>query len=93
MPYSLVYLVVLCNLVVSKFPKGKIDDALDVFACHGVGGMTGMLLGVFASKAVNSAVTDQGLIFGETTLFIHQLTAMIIVSIFAFSASYFILCC
>jgi Amt family ammonium transporter len=42
-----------------------------------------------ASKAVNSAVTDQGLIFGETTLFIHQLTAMIIVSIFAFSASYF----
>jgi Amt family ammonium transporter len=57
---------------------------------HGVGGMTGMLLtGVFASKAVNSAVTDQGLIFGETTLFIHQLTAMIIVSIFAFSASYF----
>jgi Amt family ammonium transporter len=52
--------------------------------------MTGMLLtGVFA-KAVNSAVTDQGLIFGETTLFIHQLTAMIIVSIFAFSASYFL---
>jgi Amt family ammonium transporter len=46
--------------------------------------MTGMLLtGVFASKAVNSAVTDQGLIFGETTLFIHQLTAMIIVSIFS----------
>jgi Amt family ammonium transporter len=42
-----------------------------------------------ASKAVNSAVTDQGLIFGETTLFIHQLT-MIIVSIFAFSASYFL---
>jgi Amt family ammonium transporter len=39
--------------------------------------------GVFASKAVNSAVTDQGLIFGETTLFIHQPTAMIIVSIFA----------
>jgi Amt family ammonium transporter len=35
-------------------------------------------------------VTDQGLIFGETTLFIHQLTAMIIVSIFAFSASYFL---
>jgi Amt family ammonium transporter len=84
---------IVSNLVVSKFPKGKIDDALDVFACHGVGGMTGMLLGVFASKAVNSAVTDQGLIFGETTLFIHQLTAMIIVSIFAFSASYFILCC
>jgi Amt family ammonium transporter len=45
---------VVSNIVVSKFPKGKIDDALDVFACHGVGGMIGMLLtGVFASKAVN----------------------------------------
>jgi Amt family ammonium transporter len=77
------------NIVVSKFPKGKIDDALDVFACHGVGGMTGMLLtGVFASTAINPAVTDQGLIFGETTLFLHQLTALIIVSVFAFTASY-----
>ncbi len=77
------------NIVVSKFPKGKIDDALDVFACHGVGGMTGMLLtGVFASSAINPAVTDQGLIFGETTLFLHQLTALIIVSVFAFTVSY-----
>jgi Amt family ammonium transporter len=82
---------VVSNLVVSKFPKGKIDDALDVFACHGVGGMTGMLLtGVFASSSVNSVVTDQGLIFGETTLFLNQLTALVIVSIFAFSASYFL---
>ncbi|MGO4820533.1 MULTISPECIES: ammonium transporter [unclassified Flavobacterium] len=80
---------IVSNLVVSKFPKGKIDDALDVFACHGVGGMSGMLLtGVFASKAVNSGVTDQGLIFGETTLFLHQLVALIGVSAFAFIASY-----
>lgn len=77
------------NLAVSKFPKGKIDDALDVFACHGVGGMTGMILtGVFASKAANPALIDQGLIFGETTLFINQVTALIGVSIFAFTASY-----
>jgi Amt family ammonium transporter len=77
------------NYVVSLFPKGKIDDALDVFACHGVGGMTGMLLtGVFASSAVNPGVVDQGLIFGETTLFFHQTTALIMVSLFAFIASY-----
>ena len=82
---------IVSNLMVSKFPKGKIDDALDVFACHGVGGMTGMLLtGVFASKTINPAITDQGLAFGETTLFVHQLTAMILVSIFAFSVSYFL---
>ncbi|WP_264564654.1 ammonium transporter [Flavobacterium sp. N3904] len=81
---------VVSNLVVSKFPKGKIDDALDVFACHGVGGMVGMLLtGVFASKAINPIVGDnQGLIFGDPTLFLIQLKALVIVSIFAFSVSY-----
>jgi len=80
---------IVSNLVVSMFPKGKIDDSLDVFGCHGVGGMTGMLLtGVFASKEVNPAVVDQGLIFGETTLFLNQLMALIAVSIFAFSMSY-----
>mgnify|MGYP006375988553 FL=1 len=47
-----------------------------------------LLTGVFASTEINSAVVDQGLIFGETTLFINQLIAMIVVSIFAFSASY-----
>ena len=87
-----IFASVVSNLVVSKFPKGKIDDALDVFACHGVGGMVGMLLtGVFASKSVNSVVGDnQGLIFGDTTLFLNQLTALVIVSVFAFSASYFL---
>lgn len=80
---------IVSNSAVSKFPKGKIDDALDVFACHGVGGMTGMLLtGVFASKAINPAVVDQGLLFGETKLFINQVTALLIVSFFAFTASY-----
>jgi Amt family ammonium transporter len=85
-----VFASLVSNLVVRAFHKGKIDDALDVFACHGVGGMVGMLLtGVFASKAVNSVVGDnQGLIFGETTLFINQLSALVGVSIFAFAGSY-----
>lgn len=86
-----VFSSIVSNIMVSKFHKGKIDDALDVFACHGVGGMTGMLLtGVFASKAINPAVTDQGLIFGETTLFLNQLIALVIVSVFAFTMSYFL---
>ncbi|MDN3672452.1 ammonium transporter [Flavobacterium branchiarum] len=84
------FAAIVSNIVVSKFPKGKIDDALDVFACHGVGGMVGMVLtGVFASKAINPAVGDnQGLIFGTTTLFTNHLIAMIIVSIFTFVGSY-----
>jgi Amt family ammonium transporter len=80
---------IVSNLVVSKFPKSKIDDALDVFACHGVGGMTGMLLtGVFASKTVNPALSDQGLVFGETTLFFNQVIVLVTVSVFAFSVSF-----
>ncbi|WP_316633015.1 ammonium transporter [uncultured Flavobacterium sp.] len=84
------FAAIVSNIVVSKFPKGKIDDALDVFACHGVGGMVGMLLtGVFASKAINPVVGDnQGLIFGTPTLFINQLIALIAVSVFAFVGSY-----
>ena len=81
---------IVSNLVVSNFPKGKIDDALDVFACHGVGGMVGMLLtGVFASKSVNAIVGDhQGLIYGDATLFFIQLKALVLVSVFAFTVSY-----
>lgn len=84
MPHAMfigLFTSIVSNLVVSKFPKGKIDDALDVFACHGVGGMVGMVLtGVFAA--------DKGLIFGETDLLFTQLKALVLVSIFAFSASY-----
>jgi Amt family ammonium transporter len=77
------------NIMVLKFPKGKIDDALDVFACHGVGGMVGMVLtGVFASKTINPLVVDQGLAFGETKLFTNQIIALVGVSIFAFLMSY-----
>ncbi|WP_348797024.1 ammonium transporter [Flavobacterium adhaerens] len=82
---------VISNIMVSKFHKSNIDDALDVFACHGVGGMVGMILtGVFASKEINPAVVDQGLAFGETTLFTHQMIALVGVSIFAFVTSYFL---
>lgn len=45
--------------------RTKVDDALDVFACHGIAGVVGALLtGVFASKTVNAAGAD-GLIFGN----------------------------
>lgn len=45
--------------------RTKVDDALDVFACHGIAGIVGALLtGVFASRAVNPAGAD-GLIFGN----------------------------
>ena len=56
--------------------KTRIDDALDVFACHGIGGITGALLtGVFASKAVNPAGAD-GLLLGNSQLLLAQLLAV-----------------
>jgi len=71
--------------MVKLFHTNGIDDTLDVFPCHGVGGMTGMLLtGVFADKSINEAVTSNGLFFGETTLFFHHVIALIAVSLFAF---------
>ncbi len=71
--------------MVKLFHKKGVDDTLDVFPCHGIGGMVGMLLtGVFADKSINEAIPGNGLFFGETTLFIHHFIAMIAVSLFAF---------
>jgi Amt family ammonium transporter len=54
-----------------------LDDTLDVFACHGVGGIVGSLLtGVFASTAVNPAGAD-GLLFGNPALMGPQVVAVL----------------
>jgi Amt family ammonium transporter len=82
---------VVSNLVVIWRSKTNIDDTLDVFPCHGVGGMVGMLLtGVFATKSVNS-LGAEGLIYGETGLFVKHLIALVVVSVFAFFGSFILL--
>ncbi len=88
-PHSLIIGIVasiISSLVVEWRSKTSIDDTLDVFPCHGVGGMVGMILtGVFANKNVNSAnTTGNGLYFGETHLFLIHLGALVAVSVFAF---------
>lgn len=77
---------IVSNLVVIWRSKTNLDDTLDVFPCHGVGGMVGMLLtGVFANQSVNAAnTTGNGLFYGETKLFVIHLVAMAAVSAFAF---------
>ena len=76
------------NLVVYLRSKTSIDDTLDVFPCHGVGGMVGMVLtGVFAHHNVNPLVVDNGLFFGETKLFFVHMVALFAVSFFAFVGS------
>jgi len=72
--------------------KTTLDDTLDVFPCHGVGGMMGMVMtGIFASKGVNAAVVDEGLAYGTFTLFKNHMIALVLVSVFAFVMSYVIL--
>lgn len=81
---------IVSNLAVSAKSKTSIDDPLDVFACHGIGGMVGMLMtGIFATKTVNSAGAD-GLLYGGTAFFITQLKALIIVVVYSFTVSFLI---
>ena len=79
------------NVIAHWRSQSSLDDTLDVFPCHGVGGMIGMLLtGVFACTAINGAVVDQGLFFGETKLMLNHLLALLAVSVFAFGMSFFL---
>jgi len=84
---------VVSNLVVIWRSSTSIDDTLDVFPCHGVGGMVGMLMtGIFAHVNVNSAnTTGNGLYYGQTHLFFIHVLALIGVSVFAFFGSMILL--
>jgi Amt family ammonium transporter len=78
------------NIAVHWKSRSTLDDTLDVFPCHGVGGIVGMLAtGIFASKAVNSAGAD-GLLFGGVELFTHHLVALFGVAVFTLVGSFVI---
>lgn len=78
------------NVAVSIKQKSKLDDTLDVFPCHGLGGMTGMLLtGVFASTAAHGIKGGpEGLFYGNPEFFFTQLKALAIVAAYSFAVSY-----
>jgi Amt family ammonium transporter len=81
---------VISNVLSHAFKLSRVDDTLDVFPCHGIGGMVGMLMtGIFASKAVNPAGAD-GLFYGNPAFFLIQLKAMLIVVAYSFTVSYII---
>lgn len=76
--------------VIIKQKSTKLDDTLDVFPCHGIGGMVGMLMtGIFATKAVNAAGND-GLFLGNTAFFLTQVKAMAIAVVYSFGVSFVI---
>jgi Amt family ammonium transporter len=81
---------VISNLVANwRAGRSRIDDALDVFACHGIGGIWGSIAtGLFASAAINGA---SGLFFGNPSQLVAQLIAIAVVVPFAFFGSYLLL--
>ena len=59
--------------------KLKIDDALDAFGCHGIGGVWGgIATGLFAKTSINSVAKWDGLVFGNVHLFVAQVLSIII---------------
>lgn len=73
---------IVSNLMLNWKSLKKIDDTLDVFACHGVGGITGMILtGIFAHG------DNASLLHGGFGVFAHHMIALVLVSVFAFFGS------
>jgi Amt family ammonium transporter len=82
---------IISNLIANwRAGRSRIDDTLDVFACHGVGGIIGAIaVGLFATAAVNPVV--QGLFFGNPAQLAIQALAVVVVAAFAFVGSYLLL--
>jgi Amt family ammonium transporter len=78
---------IISNYAVFLKSKSSLDDTLDVFPCHGVGGMVGILMtGIFASKSVNG-IGDDGLLYGNTAFFFTQVKALFIAVAYSFTVS------
>ena len=78
------------NLVAGwRLARTRVDDTLDVFACHGVGGIWGSIAtGLFAAAAVNGV---NGLLYGNVGQLLSQLLAVAVVVPFSFFGSYALL--
>lgn len=72
---------IISNWMIHLKNKSGVDDTLDVFPSHGIGGVVGMILtAVFAANV--------GLVYGETETFYYHIIALFITAIFTFGGSY-----
>lgn len=72
---------IISNWMIHLKNKTGIDDTLDVFPSHGIGGVVGMILtAVFATKV--------GLVYGETETFYYHIIALVLTAVFTFGGSY-----
>ncbi len=71
---------IISNYAITLRSKSTLDDTLDVFPAHGMGGIVGMIMtAIFAN--------DVGLIHGEIRTFLFHLLALVIVGVFTFGGS------
>jgi len=74
---------IVSNLMVNWKRLKQIDDTLDVFACHGVGGIMGMILTAIFAQGENAS-----LLHGGWSVFKHHMIALMLVSVFTFGGAY-----
>jgi Amt family ammonium transporter len=80
-----------CFFAVEFVVRGRVDDALDVFGVHGIGGMIGALAtGIFATKTINAAGAD-GLLYGNPGQLVTQAIAVVVVAAYAAAMTWMIL--
>ena len=78
---------VICNMMVVLLDRTGLDDTLDVFACHGMGGIFGAIItGVFAQKLINPGGAD-GWLYGNPKQVLIQITAVAATAIWGFVMS------
>lgn len=82
---------ILCFVVVEMLVRGRVDDALDVFGVHGVGGIFGALAtGIFATTDVNPAGLD-GLLYGNANQLLVQAIAVVVAAAYAAGVTWVLL--
>jgi Amt family ammonium transporter len=68
--------------------KTNIDESLDVFACHGMGGLWGAVAtGLFATTAINAGGAN-GLFYGNPRQLVTQIIAALVVVVYSFVLTY-----
>ena len=78
----------ICYVAINLKNKLQWDDALDVWGVHGVGGMSGVvMLGIFATKAVNANGAD-GLLYGDASFFMKEVVSVAGAGLYAFLFTY-----
>lgn len=83
--------VVTYLMMLFRSKKTRIDDTLDVWAAHGMGGLVGAILtGVFAEKAINSA-GNNGLLFGNPAQLWTQILAVLVTLTYSFVITFILL--